>query len=177
MEDLLDLGFQQAAFFLHHHDEFQAPAEVADAGGFQGPRHRHLVKGQRLVVQLQILQGLAHIQIGLAGGDHPYPGIAGPPQRPVQLVGPAKGPYRRDFLFVEATLLLQRSAGPADIQSPRGQREVIGQDDPGGSSQVHRGGGLHGVVDAFQGAPAAAVTGQRKADQAVFEDFLYARRV
>ena len=73
---LLELVLDELTLLLDHQDLFQALGELAHAFGLQGPHHAHLVQAyadfrRHPVVDAQVGQGLAHVQVGLAAGDDP----------------------------------------------------------------------------------------------------------
>jgi hypothetical protein len=70
-----ELVFDDAAFFLDHQNLVQAIGKFMHRHRFQWPAHAdfehakaHL--GAQRVIQTKVVQRLAHIQVGLAGGDN-----------------------------------------------------------------------------------------------------------
>ncbi len=156
---------------------------MADALAFERPRHRHLVKadadlGGMGLVDPQIVQGLAHVEIGFAGGDDAKARIRAVDDDAVEPIGPGKGEGGVELVFVQPVFLVERLVGPADIEPARRHLEILGQHDPGSRrSDIDRGRAVDGFGDGLEGDPAAGIARHRPAIQAEIEDFLHPRRV
>src|SRR6266581_1605604 len=74
VEFLLQLVLDELALLLDDQDFLQARGEVAHAVGFERPDHAGLVEAgadlrRQVVVDAEIVEGLAHVEIALAAGD------------------------------------------------------------------------------------------------------------
>ena len=76
------------------------------------------------LVDAEIGQRLAHIEIGLAGGDDAEPRRLAVDHDAVELVGAGEGGDRRHLRPVQPPLLLERRVGPADVQPARRHLEI-----------------------------------------------------
>ena len=130
------------------------------------------------LVDAEVLERLADVEVGLAGGRDPEPRPVRVPHRAVEPVGAAERSDRLQLALVEPRLLLLRRVRPADPEALGGKDGVVGDDhfDPLGVD-LHRGGRLDGVVDALQRGPAAAVAREREGVEPEVEDLLHAGRV
>ena len=85
----------------------------------------------------------------------------------VEGVGAGERAHRLQLEAVQPLLLGERRVRPADVEAARRQREVVGRTNCDARRvQLDRGRGVDRVVHALQADPAAAVAGQRKAEQA-----------
>ena len=115
---LLELVLDDRALFLDHKDLVQALGELAQALALDGPGHRNLVKpdadlgGVRLV-DAKGVEGLADVEIGLAGGDDAEPRIGAVDDRLVELVGAGEGDRRIALVAGAAVLPAPAAASPA----------------------------------------------------------------
>src|SRR5207302_1701652 len=84
------------------------------------PRHRDLIKPQPNrggfgVVDAEIVEGLAHIEIGFAGGDDAEARARAVDDDAVEPVGACEGLRRRQFIAVQPVLLVERRVRPAEL--------------------------------------------------------------
>src|SRR3546814_5066773 len=77
--------------------------------------------GTRLV-DAEVVQGLTHVEIGLAGGDDAEAALAVAEHHAVELVGAREGEGGVDLVAVQALLLRQRRVRPADVQDRKSTR-------------------------------------------------------
>src|SRR3546814_17895068 len=84
--------------------------------------------GTRLV-DAEVVQGLTHVEIGLAGGDDAEAALAVAEHHAVELVGASEGEGGVALVAVQALLLRQRRVRPADVQSFTRPLAVLGQHD------------------------------------------------
>jgi hypothetical protein len=78
VEHFLQLVFDDLALFLDHQDFFQALGEMAHRLGFQRPGHADLEQAQADLggvglVDAEVVERLAHVEVGLAAGDDAQP--------------------------------------------------------------------------------------------------------
>ena len=183
VELLLELVFDDRALFFDDQDFFEALGEMADALAFERPRHRHLVKadadlGGMGLVDAQIVERLAHVEIGFAGGDDAKARVRAVDDDAVEPIGAGKGERGVELVFVQPVFLVERLVGPADIEPARRHLEIVGQHDPGSRrSDIDRGRAVDRLGDRLEGDPAAGIARHRPAIQAEIEDFLHPRRV
>ena len=119
------------ALLLDHQDLFQPLGELADAVGLERPGHADLHHpqadlGRELLVDAQIVQRLAHVEIGLAGGDDPQPRARAVDDDPVEPVGAGVGERGVGLVLLHPRFLHQRRVRPADRQAARRHDEVAG---------------------------------------------------
>ena len=156
VQHVLELGLDEGALLLDDEDGLQPLGEAPRPLGLQRKRHRHLVEpdpepARRLFVDAEILERLPNVKIGLAGGRDPEPRPVRVPHRAVEAVGAAERLDGFQLPFVEPHLLLLGRVRPADSQTLRGDHGHVGEDDCDPPRiDLHRGGGLDGVVDALQ---------------------------
>ena len=183
VQHVLELGLDEGALLLDDEDGVEPLGEATRALRLQRKRHRDLVEPdaeppRRGLVDAEVLERLADIEVGLAGGRDPEPRPVRVPHRAVEPVGAAERPDRLELALIEPLLLLLRRVRPADPETLGGKDGIVGDDDPDPLGvDLHRGGGLDGVVDALQRGPAAAVARERESVEAVVEDLLHAGRV
>jgi len=180
---LLDLVFDDLALFLDHQDLVQALGEFADALGLQRPGHAYLQQPQShgaggRLVDAHHGQGLAHVQVALAGGHDAQPGARDVPVLAVQAVLAHVFQQRVQALALQAILLLQRRIRPADVETAFRNGIGIGYADVHRHGiDLHGGGRLHGVADDLQSHPAARIARHRIAVQAELDQLAHAGRV
>ncbi len=127
----------------------------------------------QLLIDTQLFEGLAHVQIGLAGGDDAQPRLRRIDHHLVQLVGTGEGPGGVDLVGVESRLLGQRRVRPADVQTAFGYIEVVRDTgfDPQWIDLDHRG-RVDVLGNGLHRHPATAVARQLPANDAVVENLL-----
>ena len=182
VELFLELVFDELALLLDHQDLVEALGEAAHPVGLEGPHHAHLVEpdadlGGEGRVDAQVVEGLAHVEVALAGGDDAQPRLRRVDHHPVEPVGAAVGQRRVELVVEQALLLHQRRVGPAQVEAAVGHLEVVGfaHHHPH-RVHVHRGRGLDGVGHRLEGHPAARPARQRPAMHAEVEVLLHPGR-
>ena len=177
------LVLDDAALLLDHQDLVQPLGELVHGDRLQRPAHADLQYtqadlGAQLLIQAEVFQGLAHVQIGLAGGDDAQARIGRIEQHLVEVVGAGESAGRIDLVGVQALFLNQGWIRPADVNAVLGQLEVLRNLhlDPQRIDLHHRR-GIDVLGDGLQRHPATAVARQFPADDAVVEDFLDVGRV
>src|SRR6185369_9374292 len=101
-------------------DLVQALGEFVHAVRFQRPGHANLVQanadiGSSLLVDAQVGQRLAGVQVGFAGDDADLR-LRRIPDDLVQFIGAAVGQCGVPLVAVHADFHVQHGVGPADIQ-------------------------------------------------------------
>ena len=184
IELLLDLGLDEGALLLHHHDEIEPLGEALDAFGLQGPDQADLVEseakriGPRLV-DAERIQRLAHVEIALARGHDADPrGSPAGEHQPVEAVGAGEGEDGRSLVIVQPRLLGERRVMKPDIEPALGHLEIV-RDGDGDAihAPVHAGGGFDIVLHAFDADPHARIAREGEPLDAEVENLLNARRV
>ncbi len=131
-----------------------------------------------LVIEAQVDQRLAHVQVGLAGGHDAEARLRRIEHHAVELVGAHVGQARVPLVVEQAGFLHQRRIGPADVQAARRHDEVFGQHDLGAVRiDIDRGRRFHHVRHALHRYPQAGVAAHRPAVQAVVEILLHVGRI
>lgn len=179
----LELVFEDLALLFHHQDFLQPFGEGACAVRLQRPHAADLVQADAdaaagLVIEAQVDQRLAHVQVGLAGGHDAEARLRRIEHHAVELVGAHIGQARVPLVVEQAGFLHQRRIGPADVQAARRHDEVFGQHDLGAVRiDIDRGRRFHHVRHALHRYPQAGVAAHRPAVQAVVEILLHVGRI
>ena len=183
IELLLELVLDDRALFFDDEDFVEPLGEMADALAFERPRHRHFVEadpdfgGVRLV-DPEIVQGLAHVEIGFAGGDDAKARVRAVDDDAVEPIGAGKGESSVELVLVQPVFLFERLVGPADIEPAGRHLEILGENDTGPfGSDVDRGRAIDRLGNRLERDPAAGVARHRPAIEAEIEDLLHPGRV
>ena len=78
-------------------------------------------------IETEIVERLAHIEIGLAGGDDTEAPPRAIADHPVEFVGTHEGARRVELVLVQARLLVERRVRPADVEAAFGQAVIARQ--------------------------------------------------
>ena len=133
---------------------------------------------RRRLVDAEILERLPDVEIGLAGGRDPEPRPVRIPHRAIEAVGAAERLHRFNLPLVQARLLLLGGIRPADPQPLGGDDRIVGDDDLEPLRiDLHRGGGLDGVVHALERGPAATVAREGDGVEPEVQDLLDPSRI
>ena len=105
VEHFLQLVFDDLALLLDHQDFFEALSEIAYRLRFQRPGHAHLEQAQADVggvgcIDAEVVERLAHVEVGLAAGDDAQPRARAVEDDAVELVGARIGDRRIDLEFL-----------------------------------------------------------------------------
>ena len=117
---LFDLIFDDGALFLDDQHLFEPFGELAHHLAVQRPAHAELqhpqadLRGQRLV-DTQIFESLAYVQIGFARGDDADTRHGTVDDDLVDTVHSGEGNGRIELVLLQAHFLLQRLVGPAGM--------------------------------------------------------------
>ena len=182
VEQVLQLFLDDAPLLLDDEYLVEAAGEGRHALGLQGPDHADLVDGDAELargggVDPQVVQGLAHVETGLARGHDAEPAPGSRQHGPVQGIGAAEGERGRDLAFVEPDLLLEPVVRPAEVQPVGRQLEVVGRDDGGtGRVDVDDGRALGVVRKRLESDPQAGKAGQGEAVQSEVDELPHVRR-
>ena len=178
VELLLELVLDDRALFLDDEDLFEPLGKMADALALERPGHRHLVEAQAdlggmRIVDPEIVERLAHVEIGFAGRDDAEARPRAVDDDPVEPVGAGEGERGIELVFVQPIFLLERLVGPADIEPARRHLEIVGQDDLDPLRiDLDRGRAVDRLGDGLEGDPAARIARHRPAIEAEIEDLL-----
>ena len=132
---LAHLHFDQRALFLDHDDEIEPLRELGqflardrpDAGDLEQPDAEVVALD---LVDAELVEGLAHVEIGLAGGDDADLGrAAAGGDDLVELVGAHEGEHGVALEIVQARFLAEEGVGEADVEAALRHGEVGGRDD------------------------------------------------
>ena len=173
IELLLQLVLDQRPLLLDDQDLLEPFGEVADAVALQRPGHA--------LVDAEIVERLADVEIGLAAGDDAEAPPRAVDDDAVQAVGPGIGERGVELVAVQPELHLerlgrgQRRGRLADVEAALRHGE-IGRDDDLDAVRVDQYGGraVNGVGHHLEGDPAARIARHRPAMQAEIEEFLHA---
>ena len=183
VEQLLDLVLDEAPLLLDDDDLVEPVGEAPDAVGLQRPAHADLVEREaeapgRRLVDGEVVERLAHVEIGFSRGDDAEPAPRPVDHGPVEPVRPAVGAGCVELVFEQSLLLVERRVGPADVEPALGKRMVVGHGD-GHTVGVHRDDGraVHRLGDADEADPEAGVARERPAVQPKIQELLHAGRV
>src|SRR5271165_3936770 len=183
VELLLKLVLDDRALFLDYQYLFESLGEVPDALAFQRPGHRHLVQaeadlGGMRFVNPEIVERLAHVEVGFAGSGDPEPWPRAVDDDSVEPVGACESQRGVKLIFMKAVFLIERLIGPADIQTAGRHLEIIGKHDFDAlGADLDRGRTVDGLGNCFKGYPAPRIARHCPAIEPKVEDFLHSRRV
>jgi hypothetical protein len=178
----LELVLDDLPLLLDDEDLLEAFGEAAHAFGLQRPGHRDLVQpqadvGGHALVDSQVIERLAHVEVGLAAGDDAQSRPRRIEHHAVEPVGARVRDRGVDLVLVHPPLLHQLRIGPAQVQPVGGQDEVVGQADLDAMGvDLHRGRALDRVGGGLQRHPAPGVARHSPAVQPEVEAILDARR-
>jgi hypothetical protein len=175
VQQLLELGLDEGALLLDHDDLLEAAGECEHALALERPDEAELEHAQpealgQLPIDAEVGERLTEIQIRLAGGDDAEARIRAFEHQPVEGVRSGERAHRLQLEAVQPLLLGKGGVRPTDVQAARRQLEVVGHPNGGARGiQLDRGRGIDRVVHALQADPAAAVAGQREAEQTILQ--------
>ncbi len=112
---LADLHFDERALLLDHDDEIEPPRELYQFPLRERPRAGDLVEAKPHVagldlVEPELVQGLADVEIGLADRDHAHLGLAAAGEDDaVEVVGPHEGQHGVALEVLKARLLVEHA--------------------------------------------------------------------
>jgi len=136
---------------------------VACAFAFERPGHAHLVDPdadfrRHALVDPEIVERLAHVEIGLAGRDDAEARTRTVEHDLVEPVCAREGKRRIGLVAVEAVFLDVPVVRPADVEPARRHLEIVGGDDRH-AMRIDMDGGrcVHRVGDALHRDPAARI--------------------
>ena len=175
---VLQLLLDQRALFLDHQNLALAGGEGRDALGLERPDQAHLVDGKAQalgfgIVDAELVQRLADVEIGLADGDDAEAGVGAAHHQPVEPVGAPIGERGRDLHLIDAAFLAQPVVGPADVNAV-GRQMVVGRgvDFQAMRIDVDRGRGIHRLAQHLEADPEAGIARHLEGMQAPVEIFL-----
>ncbi|MNS82483.1 hypothetical protein D3C72_1162290 [compost metagenome] len=155
----LERVLHNLALLFDHQDFLQAFGKGAGAVRLQRPHAADLVQADADlrtggIVQAQVGQRLARVEIGLAAGHDAEARVRRIDLDAVQLVGAHIGQARVPLVVEQARFLFQRRIWPADVQAARRHDEVVRQHDLHAVRiQFHRGRRFHHVGHALHRHP------------------------
>ena len=123
VELLAHLHFDQRALLLHHDDEIEAVGEGDELLARDRPRAADLEQAQAEIVALdlvdaELVEGLADVEIGLAGGDDADLRVtAAGGDDLVELVGAQEGEHGVALEIVQARFLAEDGVDQADVET------------------------------------------------------------
>ncbi len=184
VELLAHLHLDQRALLLHHDDEIETVGERLEIAPADRPRTADLVEPQPQrvapdLVDAELVERLAHVEIGLAGGDDPDLGrAAARGDVAVELVGLHEGQHGVALVVVQPRLHPQDAVAQPDVEATLRHVEIVRDHDVDPlQAAVHHGGRFDRLVHAFERHPGAGEARHRPAIEAVIDDLLHARRV
>jgi hypothetical protein len=132
-----ELVFENAALFLDHQNLVQALGELMHRHRLQRPAHADLEYAQahlgaQRFVQTEIIQRLAHVEVGLAGGDDAQARVRRIELDLVEVVGQSKGAGGVDFVQVLSRASWARGGSGQRIYTPSS-----GSSKSSGASHLH----------------------------------------
>ena len=138
------------------------------------PRSLHLD-----FVDAELVEGLAHVEIGLAGGDDAdFRRAPAGRNDLVEMIGAQEGQHGVALEVVQARFLAEDGVVEADVEAAVGHDEIVGRDDLDAvEAAVDDAGRLHRLVHAFERGPGAGEARHRPAIERVVDDLLHAGRI
>src|SRR5580704_15821521 len=183
VELLLELVLDDGPFLLDDENFLEPLGKMPDALALQRPGHRNLVEAEAdlrgmLVVNPEIVERLAHVEVGFAGSDDSEARPGTIDDDAVEPIGACESQCRVKLVFMQPEFLIERLIGPANIQSPRRHLEIVGEHDFGALRvDLDRGRTVDSLGDRLKGYPTPGVARHRPAIEAEIEDFLHSRWV
>ncbi len=141
----LDGVFEDLTLLFDHQNFFQTACEGLRALRFQRPDAAHLVQADAdaragFVVEAEVGERLAHIEIGLAAGHDAEARMRCVDLDAIQLVCTYIGESGVPLVVEQTRFLNERRIGPTDVEATLGHAKVFGQDDLGAVRiDIHRG--------------------------------------
>ena len=181
---LAHLHFEQRALLLDDDDEIEAVGEFGEFAPAERPGAADLVKPDAELVAFdfvdaEFVEGLADVEIALAGGDDADLRVA--PARgddAVELVGAHESEHGVALVVVQAGFLRQDRIVEADIEAALRHAEIVRRDDIDAlEAAVDRRRRLDRLVHGLERGPGAGEARHRPAVEAVVEHLLNARGV
>ncbi len=182
-ELLLHLVLDHLALFLDDQDLLQPLGERADCLRLERPHHAALEQANAdlpagLLVQSEVFQRLARVEICLAAGDDAEAGVRRIDRGVVELVGAAVGKRRIQLVVEQPRFHFERAVGPADVEPARRQHEVRRNHEVDALGiDHHRCRRFHHFGDRLHADPDAGIAAHREPVQAEVEVFLHRSRV
>ena len=170
------------ALLLDDEHLLEAAGEAAHALGLERPGEADLVEAEtdrrRVgVVDAELDERLAHIEIGLARGDDAEPRARAVEHDPVEAIGPREG-VDGGQLRRSRRSCLERVYGPADVEAARRHLEILGERDLDAMRiDIDRGRAFDRLGDRLESDPAAGEARQREAIEAEIEKVLHRRGI
>ena len=184
VELLAHLHFDQRTLFLDHDDEIEAAREFRELLAVDRPDAADLEQAQAEVVafhfvQPKFVERLAHVEIGLAGGDDADLRIVAARRDDlVELVGAHEGEHGVALEIVQARFLAEDGVGETDVEAALGHVEIGRRDEIDAlEAAVDDAGQLDRLVHAFERGPGAGEARHRPAVKRVVDDLLHAARI
>ena len=183
IEPVLELELDQAALLLDDQQLLEPARKTERAFGLERPAQAHLVEREAEIrraplVEPEQVERLAHIEIGLAGGDDADAPARAVEHHAVEAIGARERQRGRQLVIVQPPLLIVRRVGPANIDAALGQRVIARQCDRHARGiERHDGRGIDRLGDADHADPKAGIARERKAELAEVQQLLHARRV
>ncbi len=174
---VLELLLDDRPFLLDHQHVALALAEGYGALRLERPHQAHLVDREPEalgfgLVEAELVERLAHVEIGFADGDDAEARIGPAEHQPVELVGAPVGQRRWMLQGDDALLLAQPLVGPADVHAFRRHEEVGRRMDLDPVRvDIDGGRGVDSLAQHLEGDPQARVARQREGMQAEIEIF------
>src|ERR1700739_3953396 len=150
----VELVLDQGVLGLDNDDLLQAPHEVKGPLVFDGPHQPELVdadaRGRRIGFgQPEPLQGVDHVEIGLASDDDPDTTAGSVDGDPVETIGPRESSDGGNALVPYVVFDLE----PALAKLDRGRLHTFGGHEYWQAAEVDRGRGVHQVVQGDHADP------------------------
>ena len=130
------------------------------------------------LVDAKVVERLAHVEVGLAGGDDAEARRRRIDHGAVEGVGAGEGERGVEPVGVEPPLLVERVVGPADVETAGGHLEILrSRDGDALRPDLDRGGAFDGLRDQLEPGPHPGVARQRQSQRAIIDDLLHVRGV
>src|SRR6266446_1402821 len=183
VELLFELVLDDRALFFHDDDLFESLGKAPDPLAFERPGHRDFVnaytdvRGMH-VVNPEIVEGLAHIKIGFAGGHNAETWPRAIDDHTVEAVCASKSECCVKLVSVQSIFLIERLVWPTDIESSWRHLKIIGLFElKPRRADLYRGRAIDGLGDGLESDPATRIARHRPAIEAEVEQLLHSGRV
>ena len=178
-----ELLLDQWPLLLDDQNLLQPRRKASRALGLERPGHRDLVERQaefrcEARVDPQLLERLAHVQVGLAGGHDSESPPRAVERDPVETVGAHEGLCGLEALLEQALFGVQRQVSPTNPESGLRSLVVFGKHDLHPLRTDRDGAGaVDGVGEALEAHPTAGVARERPAVKSEVQVVLDVRRI
>src|SRR5215831_727019 len=178
------LYFDKRAFLFDNDDEIEALCELSQLLAAERPNAGDFEYSQAEIVAFEFVdaefvEGLAHVEISLAGRYHANPRCSSArSDNAIESVGTHKGEHGVTLEVMQTSFLTEERVSQADIETALRHAEVRGHYDIDAlETGIDDAGRFHRLVHAFERSPGTTEARQRPTVKGVIGKLLYAGRI